>query len=295
MTHVRSQRTLRRPAEVTGVGFFTGEDVALRFLPAAENHGLAFQRVDLPGSKPIPARLESTISRDRRTSIARDGAVVELTEHVLAALAGLQVDNCLIEINAAEVPGCDGSSLAFAEALLAAGIVEQSAPRERLIVEHVVKTRAEDCGSEIVVKPLSRPALALSYLLDYGPRSPIPAQTLTVEITPESFMEELAWARTFVLESEVQALQAQGYGKRTTAKDLLVFGPHGPIDNAVRASDECVRHKILDCLGDFALLGCDLQGHFAAYRSGHRLNREAARRVGLAHGTGEQGEKRRVA
>ncbi len=295
MTHLRPQRTICRPAEVTGIGFLTGADVSLRFLPAAENHGIAFQRVDIPGSKPIPARLEYTVPRERRTSIARDGVAVEMTEHVLASLAGLQIDNCLVQIDAPENPGCDGSSLAFAEALLAAGIVEQSAPQERLVVEQVVKTRADDRGSEIVVKPLSRPALAISYLLDYGPRSPIPAQTLTVEITPESFMTELAFARTFILESEVKALQAQGYGTRTTARDLLVFDAHGPIDNTLRAADECVRHKILDCLGDFALLGCDLQGHFSAYRSGHRLNRESARRVGLAHAQQEVAENRRVA
>jgi UDP-3-O-[3-hydroxymyristoyl] N-acetylglucosamine deacetylase len=284
-TLLRRQRTIRQVAEVTGTGFLTGATVKLRFLPAAAHHGIAFQRIDGLGLgvEPIPATIEYTVPRDRRTAIARDGVAVEMTEHVLAALAGLRIDNCLVQLNAPEPPGCDGSARAFAEALLEAGIVEQDAPRPLLVVERGLRAVEDATRSTVAARPITPPALVISYRLDYGPTSPIRPQKLTVEVTPERFVSELAFARTFVLESEVKALKAQGYGRKTTARDLLVFGPEGVIDNTLRAEDECVRHKILDCLGDFALLGCDLSGHFEAHRSGHRLNRELVRGLRASH------------
>src|SRR3990172_1221751 len=273
----RLERTIRRPAEVTGVGFLTGSDVTLRFLPAPAGHGIAFRRVDCAGSKPIPALIEFALPRERRTAIGRDGVVVELTEHVLAALAGLQIDNCLIELDAPEPPGGDGSSLKFAESLLEAGIVEQDQPRRVHVIDAPLRLETADGKTEVSARPLGRAALAITYQLDYGPRSPIPAQVLTVELSPDRFLHDLAFARTFLLESEAESLRGQGYGRRTTSRDLLLFGPSGVVGNALRSDDECVRHKILDCVGDFALLGADLRGHINAYRSGHHLNRELVR------------------
>lgn len=275
----RFERTIRRPTEYTGVGFLTGADVTVRFLPAPAGHGIAFQRVDCAGSKPIPALIEFALPRERRTAIGRDGVVVEMTEHVMAALAGLQIDNCLVEINSPDTPGGDGSALQFAEALLQAGIVEQDQPRRQFIIDSHTRLESQDGRSDVQARPLGRGSLAITYKLDYGPRSPIPAQDLTVEISPETFLDDLAFARTFLLESEVAALRAQGYGKRTTERDLLLFGPDGVVGNSLRAPDECVRHKILDCLGDFALLGADLKGHVIAYRTGHHLNRELIRKL----------------
>lgn len=275
----RHQQTIGKPAEVTGVGFFHGADVTLRFLPAEPGHGIAFRRTDCRDSAPIPARIEYAVERHRRTAIEHQGVVVELTEHVLSALAGLQIDNCLVEIDAIEPPGCDGSAICFVEALLDAGIVPQDELRDSVHVHHPLWAREDGDRSEVSARPLSRQTLAITYHLDYGIRSPIAPQTLTVEVSPETFVNEVAYARTFVLESEVDALKARGYGLRTTARDLLVFGENGIIDNELRAVDECARHKILDCIGDFALLGCDVYGHFNAYRSGHSLNREIIRRL----------------
>jgi UDP-3-O-acyl N-acetylglucosamine deacetylase len=278
MSH-RCQRTIARPIEVTGVGFLTGADIALRFLPADENFGVRFQRTDLAGAKPIPARLDFVVPRQRRTAISFSGATVEMIEHAMAALAGLQIDNCLVELNGPEPPGGDGSSLHFMRALLEAGIVDQSAPQPLLSISQEAKVQGEHDDSEIVATPISRRTLAITYELDYGPRSPIRPQQLTIEFSPELFVTNLAFARTFVLEAEAQALRQQGYGTRLTEKDLLIFGPQGVIGNSLRAVDECVRHKILDCIGDFALLGCDLHGHFRAYRSGHALNHAICRQV----------------
>ncbi|MBW3540495.1 MAG: UDP-3-O-acyl-N-acetylglucosamine deacetylase [Planctomycetes bacterium] len=285
---VRRQRTIQRPVEVRGIGFLTGASIRLRFLPAPPGHGIAFRRIDRLGlgADPVPATIEYTVPRERRTAIERGGVTIEMTEHVLAALYGLRVDNCLVELNGPEPPGCDGSSQAFVEALFQAGFEEQDAPRDVFVVRRGLRAVDEKRGAEVAARPLSPPALVVGYDLDYGPASPIPAQALALEITPESFARELAAARTFVLEAEVKALKAQGYGRRTTARDLLVFGRDGVIDNAVRFPDECVRHKILDCLGDFALMGCDLYGEFRARRSGHRLNRELIRGLKLSQGAG---------
>lgn len=279
----RRQRTIARPTEYHGFGFLTGADVTLRFLPADINTGLQFQRVDLPGTAPIPATLQHVVPRQRRTAISNGQATVELVEHVLAALAGLQIDNCLVQVNAPEAPGADGSSQGFVHALLEAGIVEQPAPRGVLVVCEPSTARGDDDRSEISAGPVFRRTLVISYELDYGPRSPIKPQLLTIEFSPETFVASLAYARTFILESEITQLKAQGYGSRVTPADLLIFGPDGVIGNELRVADECVRHKILDCIGDFALLGCDIHGHFRAYRSGHNLNHAICRQVAAAH------------
>lgn len=276
---LRHQNTIAGSAAVEGIGFLTGADVTLRFHPAGENHGIVFRRADLPGSPCVAATIANTLPRSRRTAVGSGEAVVEMTEHVLAALAGLQVDNCLVELNAPEPPGCDGSAMWFAEALLEAGIAEQDAPRAICTVNSQACVESDDRGSEMSVGPIGRPALSIHYELDYGPHSPIPAQELTVDVTPRSFLKELAFARTFVLDSEVAALKAQGYGTRVTPRDLLVVGTDGVVENELRTADEYVRHKVLDCVGDFALLGCDLQGRFVARRSGHQLNRAIVRWV----------------
>ena len=281
----RRQRTIARPAEFHGFGFLTGADVALRFLPDDEHAGIRFQRVDLSGTNPIPATLEHVVARQRRTAISNGEATVELIEHVMAALAGLQIDNCLVQLNAPEAPGADGSSLGFVHSLLEAGIAEQTAPRDVLVIRQPSRSSASGNHAEITAGPVFRRTLVISYELDYGPRSPIKPQLLTFEFSPESFVANLAFARTFVLESEVAALKAQGYGSRVTEKDLLIFGSGGVIGNELRATDECVRHKVLDCIGDFALLGCDVHGHFRAYRSGHNLNHAICRQVLAAQTT----------
>ena len=288
---VRQQRTLRQAVETEGVGLFTGADVRLRFLPAAADHGISFQRIDLPGSSPIPATIDFVVPQQRRTAIARDGVQVELIEHVLAALAGMHIDNCLIELNALEVPGFDGSCRELCQMFQAAGIVEQERSREVLPLRMPVQVASREEDTDVVARPLKRDGLAITYQLDYGERSPIAPQMLTVELTPETFVREIAFARTFVLESEVAALQAAGYGRRVSYQDLLVFDKRGQvIDNQLRSADECVRHKILDCLGDFALIGCDLHGYINAYRSGHRHNHELIRRILLTHQSSRRSE-----
>lgn len=275
---LRSQRTIRKETAASGIGFLTGADVTLKFLPAPENHGIVFQRIDLSDRPLVPATHESLVPRQRRTGISANGATVELVEHVMSALAGLQIDNCLIEIDAPETPGFDGSCKAVVDALLSADVEEQAAEKPVLRVVNPLHVVAPD-GSVLDARPFGRDGLTVTYLLDYGPDSPIPAQSYTVNVTPQSFVDEICFARTFILESEIASLKAQGYGPRTTARDLLVFTADGILDNELIAPDECARHKILDCIGDFALTGCDVQGYFNAWRTGHQTNHEIMRQL----------------
>jgi UDP-3-O-acyl-N-acetylglucosamine deacetylase len=173
------------------------------------------------------------------------------------------------------MPGCDGSSQPFVEALTAAGIVELKAIRPTLYVREV--TRLGNDESWVEARPSHAAGLSVKFHLDYGSDTAIGRQTLTLPVTPDSFRRELAPARTFMLKSEADWLLAQGLGTRATLKDLLVFDAEGPIDNELRYRDECVRHKTLDLVGDLSLAGCDLSGHFVAFRSGHRLNAELVR------------------
>jgi UDP-3-O-acyl-N-acetylglucosamine deacetylase len=173
------------------------------------------------------------------------------------------------------MPGCDGSSLPFVTALDTAGIVEQPVSRAQLIVRNI--TRLGDDDSWVEARPGTSGGLSVKFRLDYGSGNAIGRQTLQLPLTPESFRRELAPSRTFVLEEEAQWLVSRGLGKRASYDNLLVFDKDGPVQNTLRYRDECVRHKTLDLVGDLALAGCDLIGHFVAHRSGHRLNAELVR------------------
>ena len=247
----------------------------LRFAPAPPGAGVMFLRTDCRPRAYIPAHISQVTGASRRTTIGRPPAQVELVEHVLAALAGLRIDNCLVELNAPEPPGLDGSARAFVDALLTAGTQIQSARRPIYTVEETTIVRA--AGATLALHPADDGELTISYFLDYGLDSPIARQVHTETITPASFANEISACRTFILESEAETLRQQGLGSRTTPSDLLVFGRNGPIDNRLRYANEPARHKILDIIGDLSLLGADLCGHVTAYRSGHPLNTTLAR------------------
>lgn len=270
----RHQRTLAAPAAVQGVGFLTGATVRLRLLPAPPGAGVIFQRTDLRRAAPIPARVEQVTGTNRRTTLGQAPNQVGLVEHVLAALAGLRVDNCVVQLDAPEPPGLDGSARPLVEAIQAAGVVVQ--PARRAVWTPRAPVKLAQLGATIALYP-DGDALRVSYLLDYGPGAPIGRQTYTEVITPAAFAASVSACRTFILEAEAEELRRQGLGARTTAADLLVFGPRGPIDNRQRFADEPARHKILDLVGDLALFGHDLRGHVVAYRSGHPLNVQLAR------------------
>lgn len=275
VSHPDRQCTLGQPVGLHGRGYLSGVSVNLTFCPAPPDTGVVFVRTDLPGRPEIPAVIDSVIPRQRRTAIARGDAVVEMVEHVMAALTGLGIDNCRVEITAPETPGCDGSSQAFVDCLLAAGVVVQNAPARTWRVDR--PTMVTEGVMTLVAEPSAEPAFRLSYTLDYPSAPVIGRQQHEFRLLPGSFAAELAPARTFVLDTEVPLLHAAGIGRHCTVKDLLIFGPDGPIENTLRFGNEPVRHKMLDVVGDLRLLGCRIQGHFTAYRSGHTLNAEMVR------------------
>jgi UDP-3-O-acyl-N-acetylglucosamine deacetylase len=228
----------------------------------------------------VPAAAEAVSGTQRRTTLGRSPAQVMLVEHCLSALAGLRIDNCTIEIDAPEPPGLDGSARGFVEGLFAAGAVTQPARRAVLTVRERLSLSA--AGATLTLYPPESEddlRLRISYLLDYGPRSQIDRQMHTQWVTPERFATAISPCRTFLLESEAEEFRRQGLGPRLSLADLLVFGRRGPIENQLRFANEPARHKILDIIGDLALVDADLCGHIVAYRSGHPLNVQLARTI----------------
>lgn len=289
----RHQRTIAAPAVCEGVGFITGSRVRLRFLPAPPDTGIAFRRTDLAGAPTIPAQAARVSGTQRRTTLGPQNAAITLVEHVLAALAGLRIDNCVVELDGPEPPGLDGSATGFVAALSSVGATTQHARRPIYTPTKPVIVRAP--GATLGLHPTGRTDLRVSYRLDYGPGAPIRPQTHTLTVTPDTFAGEISRCRTFLTDAEAHALRAQGVGRHLTGADLLVFGPKGPIDNQVRFADEPARHKILDLIGDLALCGFDLAGHAVAYRSGHALNVELARVLACAaSASGRKAEGRRA-
>jgi UDP-3-O-acyl N-acetylglucosamine deacetylase len=273
----RHQRTLAAPAEVRGVGFITGKAIRARFLPAPADAGVVFRRVDLPGGPTVAARAAAVTGTQRRTTLGPAHQGVTLVEHLLASFSGLRIDNCVVELDGPEPPGLDGSALGFVRAIAGAGAALQSARRSIYSPAEPLVVSAG--GATVALHPATEPGLRASYLLDYGPFAPIPRQLYTLDVRPENFVRDVAACRTFLTEAEALGLRAQGIGAHLTAAELLVFGDRGPIDNRLRFADEPARHKVLDLLGDLSLCGFDLAGHLVAYRSGHALNVDLARRL----------------
>ena len=269
------QQTLAKPITLRGRGYWSGTYVTIKLRPASVNSGITFVRTDLPTKPRIPALAEHRIEVPRRTVLSHAGARVDMVEHILAALAGLQICNCEIWVNAEEMPAFDGSSGELVAALQSAGLRPQHAVAAEFVVTETV--RVGDERSWVEASPGKSGEFTVAYDLDYGDGNAIGQQSKALTLTPNAFATELAPARTFVLESEAAALRAANLGLHTSYHDLLVFGENGPIDNKLRFQDECVRHKMLDMVGDLALSGCRLVGHFHACRSGHRLNAELVR------------------
>jgi UDP-3-O-[3-hydroxymyristoyl] N-acetylglucosamine deacetylase len=277
------QHTIETIASVKGFGYWSGIDVCVEFRPAEPDTGIIFVRRDLESPVRIPATVQYRVQAPRRTNLSNNGTMVEMVEHIMAALAGLEIDNCEVWIDQSEMPGCDGSSLKFVDALKGAGVVAQDALRKQLIIREI--TRLGDSDYWIEARPSPDGSTKIRYRMDYADScAAIGRQTAEFVVDPEVFCRELAPSRTFMLEEEANWLLSQGFGTRVEHRDVLVFGEDGPIDNELRFDDECVRHKILDIVGDLALAGCHVVGEFIAHRSGHRLNADRVK-VLLNEGT----------
>ena len=272
------QKTIKTPVTVDGRSLFSGQPCTLRFAPAEPDTGIVFIRANEP--TPIVADIANVPQRSRRTSLEQDQAVVETVEHVLAAVSGMGIDNVRIELSAAETPSTDGSALPFVQALQQAGIQEQSAEQKVFMVNEPIAVSEND--AMLAALPGPTDCLDILYDLDYGDVPSIGRQVLGFRLDKDNFASQIAPARTFSLEEEARVFQAQGIGAHLTPHDVLIMGPNGPIDNALRFDDEHVRHKISDLIGDLALLGRRLRGRIVAYKSGHELNHELIRKLAEA-------------
>lgn len=272
-----NQHTLASEVTIAGRALFAGVDVSVTIRPAPEGAGLRFRRMDAPGAIEIPATLEHVVERPRRSALERSGASVELVEHCLSALAGMGIDNALIDVTGPEPPVGDGSALHFVEAIRRAGVRRQSASRNMLRVrEPVVVREGETLAAAL---PVEGDRSEYLYVLDYGAGSPLGRQTHWLELTPEVYEREIAPARTYSTLAEATAMWNHGMFRGFTARDMLVIGDHGPVDNTYRFDNEPARHKLLDLIGDLALAGTPMLGRFVAVRSGHALNHRLAREV----------------
>jgi UDP-3-O-[3-hydroxymyristoyl] N-acetylglucosamine deacetylase / 3-hydroxyacyl-[acyl-carrier-protein] dehydratase len=277
-TRLNQQRTISREASVSGPGLFSGEVATLTFLPADIGAGITFVREQDGKVATIPALVENILNRPRRTCLRNGTLLVETVEHCMAALAGLEIDNATVRVSggeAGEIPGGDGSSQVFVDAIKEAGITEQDAAVEPLIIRKPIQVALD--GATLTALPGSPDKLEILYEFE-GP-APIGRQIFSFHVGDDDFVSQLAPARTFTFEAEAREMRARGIAKHLTPKDVLVIAPEGPIDNQFRFANECARHKALDILGDLYLIGRPLRGRIVAYKSGHPLNHLLARKL----------------
>jgi UDP-3-O-[3-hydroxymyristoyl] N-acetylglucosamine deacetylase/3-hydroxyacyl-[acyl-carrier-protein] dehydratase len=274
---LKLQKTIEREITIGGKSLFEGKETSVTFRPGQADTGVVFVRTDIPEPVRIRALASNITERPRRTSIKNGSASVETLEHCLAAVSALGIDNLIIEVNGQEMPGLDASSSAYLRLLKKAGIIEQQAKRRELVItEPIAEIRG---NTSIYALPAKSETLQISFELDYAGHTGIGRQTFSCQVTPEFFEKQLATARTFLLEAEAKQFQARGLGKHLSPREILVIGPDGPIKNSYRFEDECVRHKIVDLIGDLTLVGRPIIGRIVAYRSGHSLNLKLVRKL----------------
>ena len=293
---LKQQRTIAGPISYSGHGLHTGNLTTLTFKPALPNTGLRFKRTDLVDCPEILADIEHVVDISRGTTIGMGDVKIHTVEHVLAACAGLEIDNILVELDNNEPPVGDGSALPFVEILTEAGIVEQDSPKDYLIIESIISYADDENGREIVVLPSDE--FRITFMVDY--ENPVIGKDYTAMYSQDEFVREFAPARTFCFLHEVEKLREMGLAqggnldnaiviidkpidaselarlkKLFNLKEEVVLGANGVLnDKELRFKNEPVRHKTLDLIGDLALLGVPLLGHVMAARAGHAANVE---------------------
>lgn len=297
------QKTIKSEVSVKGVGLHTGANVTMTFCPAPENHGFKFQRIDLPGAPVIDADCDNVTDTARGTTISQNGASVSTVEHVMASLVGMDLDNVLVKLDGPETPIMDGSSILFVEALEEAGLVAQNADREYYSIPHNITYTEPDRKVEIVALPLDD--YRFTCMIDYN--SPVLGSQHAGISTISEFKKEIASCRTFcflheleyqlqhnlikggdlnnaivIVDKEVSKDELNHLAKIFNRKAIEV-APQGILNNMeLRYQNEPARHKLLDMIGDLALVGVHLKGHIMAARPGHAANVAFARKIKAA-------------
>jgi UDP-3-O-[3-hydroxymyristoyl] N-acetylglucosamine deacetylase/3-hydroxyacyl-[acyl-carrier-protein] dehydratase len=297
---VKKQKTIQKEICLSGVGLHTGNTVKMTIKPAPVNHGFAFSRVDLEGAPTIQARAEYVTNTQRGTNLEKNGVQIQTSEHVLAAAVGLEIDNLLIEIDASEPPIMDGSSKFFVAALEEAGILEQEADIEEYIVKEIISYKDEATGSEIILMPSDE--YQVTTMVDFGTKI-LGTQNATLEKISD-FKEEIADARTFSFLHEIEMLlendlikggdlnnaivyvdkelseSTMQKLKKAFNKENIAVKSNGILDNlTLHWANEAARHKLLDVIGDLALVGTRIKGKIIANKPGHGVNTNFAKKL----------------
>lgn len=296
------QQTIKAPVSLSGVGLHTGNQCTMRFIPAPENYGIRFKRIDIGGTPEIPADIDHVVDIARGTTIAVGEIRVHTVEHVLAALTGLQIDNIVIELDNSEPPVGDGSSLPYVEALMSVGLERQDAPKDFLVIDETIQYSDESRGVEIVALPTDD--YRITVMVDYH-NPALGSQHTGMFSLEKEFIKEFAPARTFCFLHEVELLREAGLirgGNLDNAvvivdrelsdeevrsvsvklgiEQAVILGTNGILNNkSLRYKNEPARHKLLDMMGDLALIGVPLKAQILAARPGHAANIEFARKI----------------
>ncbi len=271
------QRTLKNIIKATGVGLHTGEKVYLSLRPAAPNTGIVFRRVDLPEPVDIPATPQNVGETTLSTTLIRDGIKVSTVEHLLSALAGLGIDNVYIDVSAAEVPIMDGSAGPFVFLIQSAGVEEQNAAKRFIRIKKPIKV--QDGDKWAMFEPYE--GFKVSFTIDFDhPAFSEDSQTATIDFSSTSFVKEVSRARTFGFMRDIEALRKRKLALGGSMDNAIVVDNYRVLnEDGLRYSDEFVKHKILDAIGDLYLLGHSLIGSFTGFKSGHGLNNQLLRQL----------------
>ncbi len=262
------QKTIARNVALSGTGVHSGKNTHITIKPARENHGIKFRRVDLPGTQDIQALFKLVVDTSLATVLGVNGAIVSTIEHLMASFAGLGIDNALVEVDDYEMPIMDGSAMDFTRTLTAAGVVSQDSPKHFIIVKKPIQVQDQD--KSVVVLP--EPCFKITCSIEFD-HPLIGRQTLTFDRAKNNFEQEISRARTFGFVQDIELLRKFSLGKGGSLDNAIIVDKDGILNQeGLRYPDEFVRHKLLDCLGDFSLLGMPIQGHIITHRSGHTLN-----------------------
>ena len=270
---MNAQRTLRRSVSCAGIGLHSGKRVSLSIRPAPAGAGIRFRRADLGGLE-VPATVQHVGGINYATGLSRDAVHIDTVEHLLSALVSLGIDNVLVELNSPEVPIMDGSAAPFVYLIHEAGVKTQSGARKYLkVLRPITMTRGD---KRIALYPSDHFKVTYSIAYDHPL---LRHQSRTIRLSEDAFVDEIAPARTFTFLKEVEMLRQQGLALGGSLENAIVVGDTGILNNALRFDDEFVRHKILDVIGDMALVGHPIIGHLVAHRGGHALHTAFAAQV----------------
>jgi UDP-3-O-[3-hydroxymyristoyl] N-acetylglucosamine deacetylase len=268
--HLFYQKTLAKSASCSGIGVHSGKKVRLNIHPAPVNHGIKFRRTDLSEGQSIPALFNRVVDTSLATVIGQDGCIVSTIEHLMATFSGLSIDNALVELNSYELPIMDGSAGPFTQLIKNAGIKHQNAPRFFFMAKEPIIL--EENGKSVAIYPASERRITYTIAFNHPL---VQTQSFSIDLSADDFEHEIAQARTFGFYHEIEYLKKFGLARGGSLDNAVVLDKDKILNpGGLRYPDEFVRHKILDCIGDFSLLGMPIMGHIKVFKSGHAFNHE---------------------